>query len=108
MENLTGMKKAVAYGLYSAQLGVEEAKANLELARQALKTAEEGTRLVKLRYENAFSPIVDLLDTQAVLDRARAGLVARENECKVAIFNLGWESGVILKDLGIAMEEGKE
>ena len=107
-EHLLGIKKAAAYGLYQAQLGVEETKANLELAREALKTAEEGTRLVQMRYENSFSPIVDLLDSQVVLDRARAGLVARENEYRVSILNLGWESGTILKDLGIAQDEKKE
>jgi outer membrane protein TolC len=107
-EHLLGMKKAAAYGLYQAQLGVEEAKANLELAREALKTAEEGTRLVQMRYENSFSPIVDLLDAQVVLDRARLGLIARENEYRVAVLNLGWESGTILEDLGIAQDEKKE
>lgn len=107
-EHLLGLKKAVAYGLYQAQLGVEEAKANLELAREALKTAEEGKRLVQMRYENSFSPIVDMLDAQVVLDRARAGLVAKENEHRVSILNLGWESGTILKDLGIAPDEKKE
>jgi outer membrane protein TolC len=107
-EHLQGMKKAAAYGLYQAQLGVEEAKANLELAREALKTAEEGTRLVQMRYENSFSPIVDVLDAQVVLDRARVGLVARENEYRVAVLNLGWESGTILDDLGIAQDEKKE
>lgn len=107
-EHLLGMKKAAAYGLYQAELGVEEAKANLELAREALKTAEEGTRLVQMRYENAFSPMVDLLDAQVVLDRARAGLVARENEYRVSILSLGWESGTILKDLGIAVDVKKE
>jgi outer membrane protein TolC len=61
-----------------------------------------------MRYENAFSPMVDLLDAQAVLDRARAGLVARENEHRVSILNLGWESGTIFKDLGIAPDEKKE
>jgi outer membrane protein len=107
-EHLQGMKKAAAYGLYQAQLGLEEAKANLELAREALKTAEEGTRLVQMRYENSFSPIVDLLDAQVVLDRARVGLIARENEYRIAVLNLGWESGTILKDLGIAQDEKKE
>jgi outer membrane protein TolC len=107
-EYLLGMKKAVAYGLYQAELGVEEATANLELAREALNTAEEGTRLVQMRYENSFSPIVDVLDAQVVLDRARAGLVARENEYRVAVLNLGWESGTILTDLGIAQDEKKK
>jgi outer membrane protein len=107
-EHLLGMKKAVAYGLFQAELGVEETKANLELAREALKTAEEGKRLVQMRYENAFSPIVDLLDAQMVLDRARAGLVARENEHRIAILNLGFESGTILKELGIAAGEKRD
>lgn len=107
-EHLQGIKMAAAYGLYQAQLGLEEAKANLELAREALKTAEEGTRLVQMRYENSFSPIVDVLDSQVVLDRARAGLVARENDYRVSVLNLGWESGTILEDLGIAQDEKKE
>ncbi|HNQ02246.1 MAG TPA: TolC family protein, partial [Syntrophales bacterium] len=107
-EALLGIRKAAAYGLYQARLGVEEARANLELAREALKTAEEGTRLVQMRYENSFSPIVDVLDSQVALDRARAGLVARENEYRVAVLNLGWESGTILQDLGLAQDEKKE
>jgi len=104
-ERLRGMKNAVAYGLYQAQLELSEAKANLELAREALKTAEEGTRLVRMRYEQGFSPIVDLLDTQIVLDRARAALVARENEFRLAVLGLGWESGTILKDLELEKEK---
>jgi hypothetical protein len=51
---------------------------------------------------------VDLLDAQVVLDRARLGLIARENDYRVAVLNLGWESGTILKDLGIAQDEKKE
>jgi len=63
---------------------------------------------VQMRYENSFSPIVDVLDSQVALDRARAGLVARENEYRVAVLNLGWESGTILEDLGMAQDEKKE
>lgn len=104
-EKLNEMREIIDYRLYAAQLGLEEAEANLELARQALKTAEEGRRLVQIRYENAFSPIVDLLDAQTVLDRARADLATKENEYRLAVLNLGREGGTILKDLGIAREE---
>ncbi len=106
-EHLLGLKKAVAFGLHQARLGMEEAKANLELAGEALKTAEEGKRLVQMRYENSFSPIVDILDAQVVLDRARAGLAARENEYRVSILNLSLESGTLLEDLGLASREKK-
>lgn len=100
-EYLNGLKKAVAFKVYEAYLGAEEARKNVELSRAALKTAEEGKRLVKIRYENALSPIVDLMDAQVSLDHTRAGLVAKENEYRLAIINLSYESGTILKDLKI-------
>lgn len=100
-EHLKGLKKAVSFKVYEAYLGVEEAKKNAELAKSALKTAEEGKRLVKVRYENSLSPIVDLLDAQASLDHARANAAAGENEYHRSIINLVYESGTLLKDLGI-------
>lgn len=100
-EYLNGLKKAVAFKVYEAFLGVKEARKNVELSRAALKTAEEGKRLVKIRYENALSPIVDLMDAQVSLDHARANLVAKENEYRIAVVNLSYESGTILKDLKI-------
>jgi outer membrane protein TolC len=103
-EQLKGLKNFVSYRVYEAYLAVEEAKKNIEFSREALKTAEEGRRLVKIRYETAFSPIVDLLDAQVVNDRARVNLVARENEYRLAIINLAYESGTILADLKIESE----
>jgi outer membrane protein TolC len=100
-EYLNGLKKAVAFKVYEAYLGVQEAKKNVELSKTALKTADEGKRLVKIRYENALSPIVDLMDAQVSLDRARASLVAKENEYRLAVVNLSYESGTILRDLKI-------
>lgn len=100
-EYLNMMKKAVSFKVYEAFLNVEEASKNAELSKAAMKTAEEGKRLVKVRYENALSPIVDLLDAQVSLDHARAALIARENERHTAIVTLAFESGTILNDLKI-------
>jgi outer membrane protein len=100
-EYLNRLKKAVAFKVYEAYLDAEEARKNVELSKAALKTAEEGKRLVKIRYENALSPIVDLMDAQVSLDHARANLVAKENEYRLAVVNLSYESGTILKDLKI-------
>lgn len=100
-ESLRGLKKAVSYQVYGAFLTVEEAKKNVELSRQALQTAEEGRRLVKVRYEGALSPVVDLLDAQLSLDHTRANLVARENEYQIAVISLAYESGTILNDLQV-------
>jgi outer membrane protein TolC len=100
-EYLSGFKKQVSFKVQEAYLAVEETKKNLELSEKALKTAEEGKRLVKSRYENSLAPIVDLLDTQLYLDRARADYVARENEYQLAIIKLCYESGTILNELKI-------
>ncbi len=100
-EYLNALKEAVSFKVYEAYLGVGEARKNAELSGSALKTAEEGKRLVKVRYENSLSPLVDLLDAQANLDHARANAIERGNEYQLAAANLSFESGTILKDLGI-------
>lgn len=100
-EYLKGIKKAVAFKVYEAYLRVEEARKNVELSKASLRTAEEGKRIVKMRYENALSPMVDLMDAQVSLDHARANLVAMENEYRIAVVNLSYESGTILRDLKI-------
>jgi outer membrane protein TolC len=105
-EHLKGMKKMVSFQVDEAWLTLEEARKNQEFAQEELKTAEEGRRLVKVRYEGALSPMVDLLDAQVSFDRARANRVARENEYKLAIAALCFAGGTILQDLQVEEPEG--
>lgn len=100
-EYLEGLKKQISFMIYDAYLTVEEARKRLELAGHALKAAEEGRRLVKTRYENGLSTMVDLLDVQTNLDASRANVVEKEGTYLTAVENLGFQSGTILKDLGI-------
>ena len=106
-EHLKGMKKMVSFQVDEAWMTLEEAGQNRELAQEELKTAEEGRRLVRVRYEGALSPMVDLLDAQVSFDRARANRVARENEYKLAIAALGFAGGTILQDLQVDEPEGR-
>ncbi len=98
---LKGLKQYVAFKIHEAYLAVEEAGKNVELSQAALRTAEEGKRLVKTRFENSLSPVIDLLDVQLNLDHTRARAVTRQNEYRLSIINLSYESGTILKDLNI-------
>ena len=100
-ERLEGLRQFVSFSVHQAYLNVEEARKNAELAEAALKSAEEGERLVRLRYENSLSPLVDLLDAEASLSGARASLVMRKNAYTGALAALSFESGTILKDLGL-------
>jgi outer membrane protein TolC len=98
---LKGLKEKVSFRIYESFLNVEEARKNAELARQALASAEEGKRLVEVRYESAFSTLLDVLDAQLANDRARINLIAKENEYLGAILNLSFESGLIQTDLNV-------
>ncbi|MEE9910850.1 MAG: TolC family protein [Deltaproteobacteria bacterium] len=103
-EQTAALKKGVSYKIYEAYLNVEEARKNIELAEETLKTADEGTRLLKMRYENGFSSLADLLSAQSSLEQARAGLVERRNAYQTALATLSFESGTILKDLNLDRE----
>jgi outer membrane protein len=98
-ENMYELENAISLRVYQAWLSVEEAQKNMELAKSAVATSEEGIRLVRKRYENSLSPLVDLLDAQLMLDNARANMVAKENEYRTAAITLLFESGTILSDL---------
>jgi outer membrane protein TolC len=100
-EYLDGLKKELSFNVYDAYLGVDETKKRLELSKSAYQAAEEGRRLVKVRYENSLSTIVDLLDVQTSLDASRANVIEREGAYLTALANLGFQSGSILKDLGV-------
>ena len=95
------MQDGAAFQVFETFLGVEEARKNAELARASLTTAEEGKRLVQLRYENSLSPLVDLLDAQISLDQARADVLAREKEQQLATLRLYFQSGILFEELGL-------
>ena len=107
-ENLARLVNGAAFRVYESYLGVEEARKNAELAHSSLATAEEGQRLVWLRYENALSPLVDLLDAQVSLDGARSSVLAREKEEQLATLKLCFESGIILEELGVEAQPAEE
>lgn len=99
---LCGLVQSVDFSIHEAYLAVEEAGQNEALAASALETAREGERLVRIRYENSLSPIIDLLDAELSLQRARASHVMRKNEYRSAIARLSFESGTLMDDLKLA------
>ena len=100
-EHLAQLMDAAAFQVFGSFLGVEEARKNFELAQSALASAEEGQRLVRVRYENALSPLVDLLDAQMSLDQVRTNVLVRKKEQQIATLKLCFESGIILQELGV-------
>lgn len=104
-ELLEDLKNRAEYEVFDAFQAVNEKKQNLELAEAALESAEEGMKLVEVRYKNSLSPIVDLLDAQLNLDQARADVVKSRNEYLFSLVNLSFASGTILNDLELTEQE---
>jgi len=77
----------------------EEIGKRLEVARHAVLEAEEALRLVKKRYENSISLLVELLDVQTVLNRARGEVAELEAEHALAWARLHHVSGTLLKEI---------
>lgn len=96
---LEALKNAVDFKVFEAFLSVEESNKNFELSQLALKSAEEGERLVRKRWQSSLSPFVDVLDAQTNLDRARANFVKSGNDLKAQLIALYFESGVIQQEL---------
>jgi len=105
-EYLSGMKKEIAFQVYESYLGVGEARDGQELARAALESAEEGMRILNVRYENSLASMMELIDMQTSLDASRAGTVAKDGAYLVAVANLWFQSGTIFKELGIERDGG--
>jgi outer membrane protein TolC len=74
-----------------------EARASLKIADEALGVAEEGQRLVRLRYENSLATMVALLDSQAALNRARSERTRSAADLATAVAELHFSSGLLLE-----------
>ena len=67
------------------------------MAARKAESLQGDERLVEARAR----ALVDLLDAEASLSSARAGAVMKKNAYTGALLSLSFESGTILKDLGL-------
>jgi len=104
-EQLSGFEKEIHFKVHEAYLKVQERDRNLIFTKTSVEKAEEALRIVRLAYENDHAPLVDLLDTQMMLDRSRAKVVEAENDYLTAIAGLFYQSGLLMEKLTGEPEE---
>ena len=92
-------RREVALQVTEALLQRQEAAGKLQSARAALLDAREGMRLVGLRFQNGLSPMVELMDAEAALNRSRANLVEVENSHLRSAAQLYYTAGVFLTEV---------
>ncbi len=98
-ENIDGLKKQIIFNINRAYNDVLVKKKNIELYEAAVKDAQEAVRLVQVRYKNSLSPMVDLLDSQLMLDQSRAKLIEAKKQYQMALIDLYFESGSLYTEV---------
>jgi outer membrane protein TolC len=92
-------RREVALQVTESVLRRQEAAGKLESARAAVQASQEGMRLVALRFQNGLSPMVELMDAEAALNRTKANLVEVENSDLRSAAQLYYTAGVFLTEV---------
>jgi outer membrane protein len=92
-------RREVALQVTEGVLRRREAALKLESARATVLAAQEGVRLVGLRFEGGLSPLVELMDAEAVLNRSRANLVEVENSYRRSAAQIYYSAGTLLTEV---------
>jgi outer membrane protein TolC len=98
-ELLEQTRKEVSYQVYEAWLRRIEAEKRREVASSAVAAADEATRLLAKRFDNALASMVELLDAQSALNQARANLVESDANLMLATGRLYHSAGIFQKEV---------
>jgi len=98
-ELLEQTRKEVSYQVHEAWLRRVEAEKRREVASSAVAAADEATRLLAKRFDNALATMVELLDAQSALNQARANLVESDANLMLATGRLYHAAGIFLKEV---------
>lgn len=98
-EYLAELRQEVRLQVAESSLRKEETEKRLDVARHAEADAAEGVRLLTRRYENSVALMVEVLDAQTVLNRARTQVAEMETESARASMQLLHASGTLLKEV---------
>ncbi len=98
-EMLEQTRKQVNYEVREALLRRQEAEKRLQVAQNAVSAAEETTRILAKRFDNALATMLELLDAQNALNQARANLVESNAYLLLATGRVYYAAGTFLKEV---------
>lgn len=98
-EALTYRQREVAYQVRESLLRLDEAEKRRNVARASLADAEESVRLVTKRFANSLATLVDVLDVQSAVNRARAAVVDTDSGYALATARVWYSAGIFLQEV---------
>lgn len=88
-------EEQIRHDVYSANRRYEEAIEKIEIAKEAIKQAEENYRIVKLKYANQLSLITELIDADNAYLEAQTRLISLEINKQLKYYQLQFILGNI-------------
>ena len=87
------MRRSIELEVRRASAELDSALSRVKIAGTATRLAEESLRIVRDRYGEGLSPLVDLLDAETGLTRARTRRVMAQRDVLVALSSLDLATG---------------
>ncbi|RQW86419.1 MAG: TolC family protein [Geobacter sp.] len=98
-EYLAYQQREVSFQVRESLLRLDEAEQRLLVARSSLADAEESVRLVTKRFSNSLATLVDVLDTQSAVNRARVSVVDNDAGYALATARVWYSAGIFLQEV---------
>ncbi len=89
--------RAARNQLDEAKRRAEEARMNLQTARQSVSQGEESLRLLQDRYAEGLTNMADLLSAQTALEKARFDALRADNQLLLALGNILFQQGTFVQ-----------
>lgn len=94
-ERLKLLKDSAVLDLERANMEYENALDMLKSAEDRIKASQEVLRVMQVRYRNGLARMVDILDAQTELDKARLEKVQAMNACHKAFIDMLYSAGSV-------------
>ena len=94
-ERLKLLKDSAVFDLDRSYAEYENALDMLRSAEERIKSSQEVLRVMELRYRNGLARMVDILDVQTELDKARLEKVQAMNACHKAYMDILYNAGFV-------------
>jgi outer membrane protein len=98
-EYLAYQEREAAFQIRESLLRREEAEKRLAVAKASYRDAEEGVRLITKRFNNSLATLVEVLDAQTALNRARASVIENETGYALATARVWYSAGIFLQEV---------
>ncbi len=93
-----GFKEFIKFSVYQAYANLQTAKEKLKTAEQNVDWAEEILKITETRYKNQMATMIDLLDTQTMYDKIKFQKAKATYDANIALLDLLFQAGALKKE----------